>query len=146
MKGFTMSEAEYEVHQRRVKGKVAAPVDDWKAKLLPPTQIIKQSRKEPNKTELRFEMEYLKPWLAAGEIDEIGEHESITLRLANGLRYSPDYPTWKNDRLTFYEVKGERVWEDSIKSLKIAANKYTHCRFFIYKYVKGQWIWQEVLA
>jgi hypothetical protein len=109
-------------------------------------EVIRQSRREPNKTERRFEIEYLKPWLATGEIDEIGEHESITLRLANGLRYSPDYPTWKAGKLTFYEVKGAYVYEDAIKSLKIAANKYRHCRFFIYKYVKGVWVWQEVLA
>jgi hypothetical protein len=110
-----------------------------------PAQIIRQSSKALNMTETRFRNTFLTPWLAAGEIDEVGEHESITLRLANGLRYQPDFPTWKGDKLTFYEVKGERVWEDAIKSLKIAANKYRRFRFIIYKYVKGEWIWQEVL-
>lgn len=110
-----------------------------------PAQIIKQSKKGLNKTETRFKTQYLEPRVALGEIDEIGEHESITLRLANGLRLSPDFPTWKDGRLTFFEVKGERIWEDAIKSLKIAANKYKHCRFFIFKYVKGEWFRQEVL-
>ena len=109
-------------------------------------KVIRQSGKQPNKTERRFLNEYLRPWLATGEIDEIGDHESITLRLANGLRYQPDFPTWKGDKLTFYEVKGDRVWEDSIKSLKVAANKYQRCRFFLCKYTKGGWIIQEVRA
>ncbi len=112
----------------------------------PPAQIIRQSSKGLNMTETRFRDTFLKPWLAAGEIDEIGDHESITLRIANGLRYRPDFPTWKGDKLTFYEVKGERVWEDAIKSLKVAAHEYTRFSFFIYKYVKREWIWQEVLA
>jgi len=110
------------------------------------TQIIRQSSRGMNKTETRFKLTFLEPMLAAGEIDEIGEHESITLRLANGLRYRPDFPTWKGDKLTFYEVKGAHVWEDALKSLKVAANKYKRCRFFLYKYSGGQWIWQEVLA
>jgi hypothetical protein len=44
-----------------------------------------------------------------------------------------------------YEVKGARVWEDSIKSIKVAANKYSRFRFVLCKYVRGEWINQEVL-
>lgn len=109
-------------------------------------QVIRQSRREMNKTERRFELEYLKAWLATGQIDSYGEHESITLRLANGLRYTPDFPTWKDGKLTFYEVKGAHIREDSIKSLKMAPNKYKQFRFFLCQYVGGEWIIQEVLA
>lgn len=120
--------------------------DDWKAKLLPPTKIIRQSSKDLNKTERRFLNEILQPMLALGSLSEIGEHESITLKLANGLRYSPDFPTWAGDQLTFFEVKGARVWEDSLIKLKVAASRYQHFRFFLCKYVRGEWIKQEVLA
>jgi hypothetical protein len=111
----------------------------------PKKQIIRQSRKGLNKTEARFLNEQLKPMLACGFIDEIGEHESIRLKLANGLTYKPDFPTWAGDKLTFYEVKGERMWEDALKSLKVAAHQYRRFRFYLYKYVKGEWTWQEVL-
>lgn len=110
-----------------------------------PAQIIRQSRKGPNKTEKRFLNEYLEPMRHAGEIDQIDDHESITLRLANGLRLSPDFPTWKDGRLTFFEVKGERIFEDSLVKLKCAANKFPHVKFILCKYVKGEWIKQEVL-
>jgi len=108
-------------------------------------QIIRQSRKELTEPERLLLHEFLQPMLAAGEIDEIGEHESIRLKLANGLTYKPDFPTWKGDKLTFYEVKGERVWEDALKSLKVAAHQYRRFGFFLYKYIKGKWTWQEVL-
>ena len=108
-------------------------------------QIIRQSKKEPNKTERRFLNEYLNIWKHEGRIDEIGEHESITLRLANGSRYSPDWPNWKDGRLTFYEVKGAFIREDAIKAIKSAANKYRHCGFVLYQYAGGEWAFQEVL-
>jgi hypothetical protein len=110
-----------------------------------PAQIIKQSRKGLNKTETRFKTQYLEPRVAMGEIDEIGEHESITLRLANGLRLSPDFPTWTEGRLTFYEVKGAFIREDARDKLKMAATKYKHIRFFLFQYIKGEWFRQEVL-
>lgn len=108
-------------------------------------QIIRQSSKGLNKTEERFKQEFLEWWLAIGALDEIGEHESIRLKLANGLTYKPDFPTWKGDRLIFYEVKGERTWEDALKSLKVAAHQYRRCDFYLYKYIKGAWTWQKVL-
>ena len=109
------------------------------------TQIIRQSRKGLTKPEQLLLAEFLLPMLATGEIDEIGEHESIRLKLANGLTYKPDFPTWKGHKLIFYEAKGERVWEDALKSLKVAAHQYRRFGFWLYKYVKGQWTWQEVL-
>jgi hypothetical protein len=155
MKGFDTEEW-YEQYQAKRQAAKGAPVGSLAHQLLSNVgtlaeqkasakQIIRQSRKGLNKTETRFLNEYLNPMVYEGAIDEIGDHESITLKLANGLRLRPDFPTWTGGRLTFYEVKGGRIWEDSIKSLKIAANKYKHCRFFIFKYVKGQWFKQEVL-
>jgi hypothetical protein len=108
-------------------------------------QIIRQSQKKLTEPERRLRDQFLLPMLAAGEIDEIGEHESIRLAIANGLTYKPDWPTWKGDKLIFYEAKGERIWEDALKSLKVAAHQYRRFGFWLYKYVKGQWTWQEVL-
>src|SRR5262245_4402461 len=135
--------AEYQAKRRAAKGGSKAETIVTPPAIAKP--IIKQSRKEPTKPERLLKTLFLEPMLAAGKIDEIGEHESIRLKLANGLTYKPDYPTWKGDKLTFYEVKGEQVWEDSLKSLKVAAHQYKRFGFYLYKYAKGEWTWQEVL-
>jgi hypothetical protein len=124
---------------------VGAKKADGQSRREPKKQIIKQSRKELTEPERLLLSEFLQPMLAAGEIDEIGEHESIRLKLANGLTYKPDFPTWKDDKLIFYEAKGPRVWEDALKSLKVAAHQYRRFGFYLYKYVKGVWTWQEIL-
>ena len=107
--------------------------------------IIRQSRKGINKTEQRFLNDYLNPLVSMGGIDEIGDHESIRLKLANGVTLKPDFPTWKDGKLTFYEVKGSRVWEDSLIKLKVAASNYRHIRFYLCKYTKGVWMMQPVI-
>ncbi len=56
-------------------------------------------RKQPNKTEQRYNIEQL-----AGK----GSYESVTLRLPGGSRYTPDWVTWdaETGRMTCHEVKG----------------------------------------
>lgn len=128
----------YDDYQKR-RGQATALVSQ------PQPQIIRQSKKEPNKTERRFEMEYLKPWLAVGDIDTYGLHESIKLQVANGAWFSPDWPTWKDGRLTFYEVKGKKIWDDAKDRLKIAAREFPQFKFFVCQWTGGEWIIQEVL-
>jgi len=108
--------------------------------------IIRQSKKQPNKTEARFIQDWLKPWLHDGAIDEYADHESIILRIANGLTLRPDFPTWKDGRLTFYEVKGAHIREDSLVKLKSAAHEFKHIKFFLCQWKEGRWFIQEVLA
>lgn len=108
-------------------------------------KVIRQSSRELNKTEERFRLTYLETWLRTGVIDRYGAHESITLRLGNGARFSPDFPTWKDGKLTFFEVKGAKVWDDAKDRLKFAPVAYPEFRFFVYQWKKGEWITQEVL-
>lgn len=119
----------------------AAPQSSPKSK-----QVIRQSKKEPNKTERRFELEYLKAWLIEGKIDRYGSHESIQIEIANGARFRPDWPTWKDGRLTFYEVKGKKIWDDAKDRLKIAARSYPEFKFYVCQWNGCEWIIQEVLA
>jgi hypothetical protein len=107
-------------------------------------RAIRQSRREPNKTERRFEQEYLKPMLMSGQIDRCGEHESIRLKIANGLTYTPDWPTWKDGRLQFWEIKGARLWDDAIVKLKIAARAYPDIDFCVCQWKGGIWIIQPI--
>ncbi len=110
-----------------------------------PVKIVQQKTKQPNKTELRFKMVYLELWKLTGEIDAYGEHESIRLDIGNGVRFSPDWPTWKDGRLSFYEVKGARIWEDAIVKLKTAARSYPYITFWLYQWKDNQWFEQKIL-
>src|SRR5215475_11073312 len=96
--------------------------------------VILQPKKPPNQTELRFKEEYLLPWLAQRIIDEIGEHESINLNLANGCDYLTDWPVWKGNQLMIYEVKGKKQWDDAIAKLKVAARQFKRITFYICKW------------
>lgn len=92
-----------------------------------------------NKTERAF-LEYLKlRW------DKIGI-QSITLRLAWGVRYTPDFWTKSNDTLHFWEVKGF-MRDDARKSLMFAAKEYPWAIFWLVKRDKSQpngWLITEV--
>jgi hypothetical protein len=111
-----------------------------------PAQIIRQSSREPNKTERRFENEYLKPMLVSGQIDRYGEHESIRLKIANGVTYTGDWPTWKDGRLALWEIKGPKVWDDAIVKLKASARAYPEIDFYICQWKGGIWIIQPIQA
>lgn len=50
-------------------------------------------------------------------------YESVKLRLAGKCWLTPDYLTTRGVQI-FWEVKGERAWEDSIVKLKMAAETY----------------------
>lgn len=106
--------------------------------------VIVQSKKPPNQTELRFRREYLEPWLALKTIDEIGEHESINLNLANGCDYLTDWPVWKGSKLTIYEVKGPKQFDDAVVKLKVASRQFKRIDFYICKW-DGEWRIQRVL-
>lgn len=127
----------YDDYQRRKGIKTEPPK--------PEPQIIRQKTKPLNKTEERFRLTYLETWIRDGTIDRYGDHESITLRLANGARFSPDFPTWKDGRLTFYEVKGAKIWDDAKDRLKFAPKAFPEFKFFVCRWKKGEWTIQEVL-
>jgi hypothetical protein len=117
-------------------------------------KIIKQDKKAPNKTELRFESEFLTPWKASGEIDNYDPHEYITLSIGNGVRYTPDWSSWKDGKLTCYEIKGAYMHDDAIVKLKTAAHIYPYIKFRLFQ-LRGKrntpagtgfsWVSQDIL-
>lgn len=110
----------------------------------PAKPIIRQSRKGPNKTELRFENEKLKPWQSEGRI--VGyQFEAITLKLANGVRYTPDYVAYGIGAIRVYEVKGGFIREDAKIKLKFAAQQFHFFEFYLAQYEKGEWFIDRVL-
>jgi hypothetical protein len=112
----------------------------------PPAQIIRQSRKGMNKTERRFEIERLQVWRSMGQILEY-DYEAVTLKIANGCRYTPDYWVITNDgRTQFYEIKARKmIWDDAIVKLKVAAAIYDTYEFWLCAWDRNGWTVERVL-
>ena len=59
--------------------------------------VAKKRRREPNKTEAEYNRRFL-----SGR----GRYEAVTLRLPGGSRYTPDWVSVEDGRMTLHEVKG----------------------------------------
>lgn len=87
-----------------------------------------------SQTELRYSWE-LDLMQKLGAIDA-WQYEAVTLRLAKGVSYTPDFVTWVNGFPAFIEVKGrkgESFWSRPLSKVKIrlAARMFPHWRFYI---------------
>lgn len=85
-------------------------------------------------------------WLKAGAIGPDGEavecamREGITLKLGNGVRYTPDFTAWSEEDpsparmgwLQCYEVKGF-MRDDAAVKIKVAAALFPFFRFYLVK-------------
>lgn len=77
----------------------------------------------------------------AGEFDKI-TFEGVTLRLAERLRYTPDWfcERWENiNRPVFFEVKGAWIDGDSIPKFKMAREQHKWADFELWQKKAGQW-------
>lgn len=75
------------------------------------------------------------------------EFEAITLTLARGARYTPDfYCTLEFGKfeITFYECKNNFIREASLVRLKVAARLYPEFRFILAQKKNG--IWSEAIV
>lgn len=71
--------------------------------------------------------------------------QAITVRLCNGVRYSPDWVVLYGAEVFCYEVKGRHVWDDSIVKLKVAASSFPEWYWHLAWKQDGQWQVQGVL-
>lgn len=73
--------------------------------------------------------------------------QSITLRLANGCRYTPDFAMLHGPTgaARFYEVKGH-MRDDAAVKLKVAAAQFPAWAFWLVWRKGGQWQQQRILA
>lgn len=108
-----------------------------------PTDTFKSPEQKLNKLETR--------WLAVLRTryaDPIGI-QNITLRLANGVRYTPDLNVWTVaplPRLICFETKGlHRFREKGILKLKWAATEYPHFDFVLVTWNKDTQQWSETV-
>jgi hypothetical protein len=91
--------------------------------------------------ELEYAME-LEMMRRIGEI-ESWKYEGVTLKLADGCRYTPDFFVVVSSmilRLRFVEIKGAKVWEDSIIKFKVAKEQNPWAEWQMHQRSKdGQW-------
>ncbi|MFZ4595633.1 MAG: hypothetical protein ACOYOF_15340 [Verrucomicrobiaceae bacterium] len=69
-------------------------------------------------------------------------HEPLTLRLADGTRYTPDVVVCDLDRiLTIYEVKDQHIHDrkGSLRAFKAARAQFSHWRFCFIQRRGGEW-------
>ena len=107
-----------------------------------PKKRLRQSASGLNKTEAAY-LEVLKEDHPGAAVLS----QSITLRLANGVRYTPDFVVAGGDvaGVCAHEVKGF-MRDDAAVKLKVAASLYPWIRFFLVSRAKGgMWHVQEVL-
>jgi hypothetical protein len=72
--------------------------------------------------------------------------QAITLRLANGCRYTPDFAQVTQEGIpAFYEVKGF-MRDDAAVKIKVAAAQFPAWAFWLVWRKAGQWQQQRVLA
>ena len=104
---------------------------------------IRQSGRAPSKLELAWGAELRSRYEHEATITE----QAITLRIANGCRYTPDFVVAFREEIAAYEVKGPHAWDDSIVKLKVAASAYPWITFrLVSRDKRGSWRIEEVLA
>jgi hypothetical protein len=115
------------------------PTQTAAAMLGNPTVIIRQSTKPKlNKTEAAF----------LESLEHTGHDtihvQAITLTLANGVRYTPDFVcTTTGGSVYAYEVKGF-MRDDAAVKIKVAAKEYPWISFCLVVKRKGGWSHQQV--
>lgn len=102
----------------------------------PTERRLRQNSSGLNKTEAQY--------LAILEMlhDQVFS-QSITLKLGNGVRYTPDFCVWSEGRMIAYEVKGF-MRDDAAVKIKVAASRFPDIKFFLVWKTDGMWHQQEV--
>lgn len=94
----------------------------------------KPKGRRPNRTESEYGL-ILKAQFPAAQV----RYEAYTLRLADGLRYTPDWSVEHPDgRLEFVEIKGAFVFSRSLVKPKAAAELFPQ-RFTVAQKLKTGW-------
>jgi hypothetical protein len=101
---------------------------------------LRQSSTGLNKTEAAY-LEHLRGGYPGGQIYT----QAITLKIGNGVRYTPDFVIIDKPSVTACEVKGF-MRDDAAVKVKVAASLYPWITFFLVSKRKGGgWDIQEIL-
>src|ERR1035437_5298573 len=117
---------------------IKTPIGDMKIFVEPLGKRIRQSTKPlMNGLETKFYNEFL---LGRYPPEKI-QIQAITVRLANGLRYTVDFFALCD--LNAWEVKGEWFTDDSNAKLKMAATMFPEVKWWLAWRTKNGWQRQE---
>lgn len=86
-------------------------------------------------------------WLQNIRPGERIREEAITLQIANGVTYRPDFTIASKDPrfiLDAYEVKGPHFWPQAKVKLKCAAASWPEIRFYLVREDRGQWTFEHI--
>ena len=104
---------------------------------------LRQDTTGPNKTEAAF-----LAWLTLMNPEALIRREGITLRLANGSKYTPDvFVKGKNGAICLFENKG-LMRDDAAVKIKCAAASFPFWKFYLVTAVDRSlrsWYMQEIL-
>jgi hypothetical protein len=141
MKEIPQGSSSFKALNQHLFGPVAAPTASTspEAPAKPPKRIRQSSKPLMNKLETEFHAE-----LCSRFPDVPIRCQAMTLRLANGLRYTPDFVVF-NHWLAAYEVKGPWIDGDSVPKLKMAAAMFPDVGFWLVWKDAGKWQYQQVL-
>lgn len=134
-----------EKYQQQVAAQILPQATVAAAKQEAHKPTIKQRRGMPSKLEMAFAVEYQ----AFGY-----RHQDITLKVANGVRYTPDFfragiVVEGDDSKggVCVEIKGKHRFDGSIEKLKCAASAWPEFEFWLVTRPDGsKWNWERVIA
>jgi hypothetical protein len=107
-----------------------------------PKPLPKRTPKGMNGTERKY-AEILELRKKAGEILD-AKYEGITLKLADGSRYTPDFFVTFPGHIECHETKGGLFREAARVRLLVAAEQFWQFRFVLVRYVNKQWSFEEI--
>ena len=105
-----------------------------------PGKRVRQSGKGMNK----LETEFYQRLVSFHGAEKVRCH-ALTFKLANGVRYVPDFFVMQDDWDCLFEVKGPHAWDDAIVKLKVAAHEWSRFSWFLAWKEKGEWQEQRIL-
>lgn len=128
-----------------LKDQAPTPVSPEPSKPVKPqgmggSKRLRQSAKGPNKLEAEWQ-KYLDPY---PELTGL-QYNALTLVIANGVRYTPDWSGWLDGTLTCWEVKGPFAYAGALEKLKMAARSWPSIDFILVWKEQGCWRTQEIL-
>lgn len=91
-----------------------------------------------NQTEARFAA-VLEGMKRDGHVAE-WRYENEIFDLGSGITYRPDFPTiFTTGHKTYYEIKGEQIWDKNRIKFLIAAAMFTEYTWVMVQLKKGEW-------
>lgn len=133
------SEEDLSVAKKKSKPKVSAVHSIQQPAPAPFEFAPEVGKRKKNKTERRFEQDFLMPAHIDGKLKKY-YFERLTFLLADGTRYTPDFHGyWENGVIQIWEIKGPYIYEDGKVKYKCAAEQFVEFAFQLVQWKEKRW-------